>query len=97
MANSIVCDFCCNDDCKLGVQKFVKVSDQFLSEILELENKKRIGKKKHKIGDKLIDHNQKELVRLFNLGEGFQYQKFNNLALDKLRTDSDNAEDLGNN
>ena len=92
MATSSVCDFCSIGDCNLGVQKFEKVPNRFLRDILELENKK-----KQKISDKLMKHNQKELVRLFNLGEGFQYQKFNNLALDKLRTDRDNAGDLGNN
>ena len=91
MANSSRCDFCSIVDCNLGIQSFVKLSVKDLSEILEEENEK-----KQKIGDKLMKHNQMELIRLFNLGEGFQYQKFNNLALDKLRKYKDNESDLGN-
>ena len=52
-------------------------------------------KKKQKIGQKLMNQNEKELLKIFNLVEGFQYQTFNNLALDKIRIDTDNAQDLG--
>ena len=89
------CDFCSVPDCNLGVQKFVKVSEKSLSDILEEENVDGGQKGKQKIGHKLMSQNDKELIKIFNLGKGFRYQKFNNLALDKLRTDGDNAEDLG--
>ena len=92
------CDFCSISDCNLGVQKFVKVSEKSLSDILEEENVCGGHKsKKQKIGHKLMSQNNKELIKIFNLGEGFQYQKFNNLALDKLRTERENTGNLGNN
>ena len=89
------CDFCSIPDSNLGVQNFVKVTEKRLSDILKEENGEGSKKKKQKIGHKLMSQNNKDLIKIFNLGEGFRNQKFNNLALDKLRTDKDNAEDLG--
>ena len=89
------CDFCSIQDCSLGVQKFVKVTETSLSHILEEENVGSGKKKKQKIGHKLSGHYDQELRHIFSLGEGFKHEKFNNLALDKLRKDKDNTEDLG--
>ena len=98
MAESGVnCDFCSKVGCYLGVKNLCKATDQYLSDILKQENIGNAKKKKQqqKIGHKLMSQNDKDLIKIFNLGEGFRKQKFNNLALDKLRTDKDNAEDLG--
>ena len=98
MATSSDCDFCSNPICNLGVQDFVQVTEKYLSDILEEEsgvgNKKK--KQPQKIGHKLMNYYDKELIKIFNLGEGFQLQKFNHLALDKLRKEKDRDEDLGN-
>ena len=96
MAGSIAdCDFCSFPDNNLGVQNFVKVTEKLLRDILKEESGDTGKKTKQKIGHKLMSQNDKQLIRIFNLGEGFQNQKFNNLALDKLRKDRDNAHDLG--
>ena len=89
------CDFCSIPDGNLGVQNFVKVTEKHLIDILKEESGDTAKKLKQKIGHKLMSQNDKQLIRIFNLGEGFQNQKFNNLALDKLRKDRDNAHDLG--
>ena len=49
MATSRNCDFCSIPDCNLGVQKFVKVTGKYLSDILEEENGMGGKKKKQKI------------------------------------------------
>ena len=89
------CDFCSIVDCSLGVQKFVKVTDKYLSDILQEENFGGGMKKKQKIGHKLMNHYDLELRHIFSLGEGSKHEKFNNLALDKIRTVRENAKDLG--
>ena len=91
------CDFCCISDCYLGVQR-LKGSEKCLNEILEEENDGGVGSKKNKqkIGHKLMCHYDSELVKTFNLGTGFKHEKFNNLALDKIRKDKDGANDIGN-
>ena len=89
------CDFCSIPDSNLGVQNFVKVTEKCLSDILKEESGDTGKKLKQKIGHKLMSQNDKQLIRIFNLGEGFQNQKFNNLALDKLRKDRENADGLG--
>ena len=54
-------------------------------------------KKKQKIGYKLMSHYDRCLKDIFEFCEKDDWhKKFNNLALDKVRTDRDNAEDLGN-
>ena len=70
-------------------------SEKTLSEILKDESGDGGKKKKQKIGHKLSGHYDQELRHIFSLGEGFKHEKFNNLALDKIRKDRDNTEDLG--
>ena len=89
------CDFCSIPDNNLGVQNFVKVTEKYLSDILKEESGDTGKKLKQKIGHKLMSQNDQQLIRIFNLGDGFQNQKFNNLALDKLRKDRENADGLG--
>ena len=84
------CNFCSIRDCILGIQKIVKITEKQLSDILKEESDK-----KQKIGNKLMKQNDKQLCKTFNLDKESKKQKFNNLALDKIRTDKDNAEDLG--
>ena len=97
MATSHNCDFCSFQDCNLGVKQFVKVTKKYLKEILKEENEVGGKKKKQKIGHKLMSHYDRCLKHIFEFCEKDDLnKKFNNLALDNIRTNKDNAEDLGN-
>ena len=99
MANiqiNVDCDFCSVSDCILGFQKFVKVSKKCLKEILEEENGGGLLKKKQKIGHKLMSHHERFLKYIFEFNSGDELiQRFNNLALDKIRNDKGEFDDLG--
>ena len=94
MATAHNCDFCSNSDCNLGVQDLIKVTHKYLSDILKEESGFNDKKKKHKVGNKLMGHYNSYLKYVYGLTDGLD-QKFNNLALDKIRTDKDNAVNLG--
>ena len=89
------CDFCSNLNSNLGIKSLAKTNARFLHELLIEEsgfdsNKK---KSKQKIGHKLMTHYNKDLIDIFNLVG--KHKEFNNLALDKIRTDKGNALHLG--
>ena len=98
MATSHDCDFCSIPDSNIGVQKFVKVTEKSLSDILEEENEVGGKKKKQKIGHKLMSHYDKYLKHIFGFCEKDELsKKFNFLALDKIRTQNGtDVDDIGN-
>ena len=62
--------------------------------------KEESGGRKQKIGNNLKAQNDRILMHLFSVSEGFEKSDdrrftFNNLALDKLRRDKDSTSDLG--
>ena len=85
------CDFCSLSYCNLGIQNLEQISGKFLEDILQDESGK-----KQRIGNKVKEQNDRYLRHIFNLGKGFEKEKFNNLALDKLRKDKQKESELGN-
>ena len=91
MALADNCNFCSVNDCYLGIHKFIKIFTSDLEAILKEES----AGKKQKVGNKLKNHQDRFLRYCFDLGDEFLHEKFNNLALDELRTKKNNSSDLG--
>ena len=74
------CHFCTSPDSCIGVQKLIPVSDKDLQKIL----KQGFGKKLN-IGHKLMQHCNRLLKEMFNLGDGSKDENkrntFNSLSL----------------